>query len=293
MKHILILDAEVIAERLMALIQSEFPDVKISCANSLEEGTHFLRQASVGGWSLTAALINETLKIRSDELVALSVAFGGSFLQDLHRQHPSAPVVLMSSFIGNSDSFLAEDMRSWVHYFEMETDFAYHLIEGLRPLLTTEPLIEFDRSNEIIQVRSRFEIVLAEHSISQQSLLELDPRDFEMLIAELWTRFGYEVELTMRTRDGGRDIIAARKQETEIRILVECKRYAPPNKVGVGLVRALYGVKVHERASKAILATSSSFTKNAQELLEAHRWELEGRDYHGILKWISQARSLR
>ena len=39
-------------------------------------------------------------------------------------------------------------------------------------------------------------------------LRKLKPREFEQLIAELWHGFGYDVDLTKQTRDGGKDIIA-------------------------------------------------------------------------------------
>jgi hypothetical protein len=41
---------------------------------------------------------------------------------------------------------------------------------------------------------------------------ELEPRQFEELIAELFSRMGYVVELTNRTRDGGKDICALKKR---------------------------------------------------------------------------------
>jgi hypothetical protein len=52
----------------------------------------------------------------------------------------------------------------------------------------------------------------------------------------------------------------------------------------------LYGVKVHENATKAILATTSTFTAGAERLFDAHRWELERRDYEGVLDWLKLAR---
>ena len=42
-------------------------------------------------------------------------------------------------------------------------------------------------------------------------LYELKPRQFEELVAEIWDAFGFEVELTQQTRDGGKDILAIRK----------------------------------------------------------------------------------
>lgn len=144
----------------------------------------------------------------------------------------------------------------------------------------------------VIEAAVDFQKLLNEISAAKLSLLHLSPRQFEELVAEIWDRFGYQVELTKRTRDGGRDIVAVRKTEAEMKLLIECKRYASDNKVGVSLVRALYGVKTHEGASKAILATTSTFTKSASEFVTSHRWELEGRDYDGVVGWVKHARNM-
>lgn len=104
---------------------------------------------------------------------------------------------------------------------------------------------------------------------------------------------GYEVELTARTCDGGYDLVAVRKAELDARISRECKRYNAEQRLGVGLVRNLYGVKQHERATKAILATTATFAKDATVFAEVHKWELELRDYRGVLDWLKQARRSR
>jgi restriction endonuclease Mrr len=104
----------------------------------------------------------------------------------------------------------------------------------------------------IVQVTGDFQRLLDESAIRPEKLLQLTPRQFEEFIAELWERFGYQVELTKRTRDGGRDVIAVRRVEAELKFLIECKRNNPSHKVGIGLVRALYGVKMHEKATKAL-----------------------------------------
>jgi len=57
---------------------------------------------------------------------------------------------------------------------------------------------------------------------------ELPPRRFEELIGHVFERFGYNVELTAQSRDGGYDISAIRSAETDVRLLIECKRYTPP-----------------------------------------------------------------
>jgi restriction endonuclease Mrr len=142
-------------------------------------------------------------------------------------------------------------------------------------------------ANSIITVSGLVGDALVQHFYRDpNALLRIDRRKFEELIAEIFAGFGYDVGLTQRTRDGGKDIVAVRRAEVDVRYLIECKRPDPGNPVGVRPVRELYGVKTMEGATKAILATTAQFTRDAQVLLDRHRWELEGRDYDGIRAWI-------
>jgi hypothetical protein len=117
-------------------------------------------------------------------------------------------------------------------------------------------------------------------------LKTIDRRKFEELVAELFSGFGYDVELTARTKDGGKDIVAMKSRPFQQRFLIECKRPDPGNPVTVAQVRQLLGVKTHEKASKAILATTTHFSSAAQLFLCEHKWELEGKDFDGLLEWI-------
>jgi hypothetical protein len=115
----------------------------------------------------------------------------------------------------------------------------------------------------------------------------IDRRKFEEVVAELFNGFGYEIELTQCTRDGGKDIITIKRQEVDVKFLIECKRPDPGNPIGVSTVRELLGVKVDDNATKAILATTTFFTKDANLFFEKHRWELELKDYSAITIWIA------
>lgn len=90
----------------------------------------------------------------------------------------------------------------------------------------------------------------------------LHPRRFEELVEDVFKNLGYRTRLTKATRDGGRDIElydAGNKQ-----VMVEVKRYAANRKVGVSIVRQVRGVKfIAPEFSKAIIVTTSSFTKDA------------------------------
>ena len=150
------------------------------------------------------------------------------------------------------------------------------------------PLVPEQRES-LIQVVSFLDSTLIDHYRSNPLELQLmNRRRFEELVAELFSGFGYAVELTKRTRDGGKDIIAIRRGEVDVRYLIECKRPDPTNPIGVSTVRELLGVKEDDGATKAILATTGYFTKDATEFIERHRWELEARDFDAIKEWLAR-----
>lgn len=167
------------------------------------------------------------------------------------------------------------------------------------PVIDKEAMLE-DQGDELAVLRFDIPIILDSRCIGKRlishfsenpdRLFDIHPEEFERLIANVWFQFGYEVELTSRTRDGGRDIIAIKHAESSVRYLIECKRYSEDRKVGIVPVRALYGVKTDEEATKAILATTSGFSRDALEFFERHRWEMEGQDFNGILNWLKIAK---
>ena len=245
-------------------------------------------------------------------IVDLHTAISSKATTDRHwlfRNRPNTPVILLSADSKWKGGLLRLEATS---NFVTTVPFAHHghapahefvgqvreswedtLIEALRAVVEKKPLFSFSPSPEVLTASSSALCLLQQKYPDPKKLLSLTPRQFEELIAEVWSRFGYSVELTRQTRDNGRDIIAVRKSEAEVRFLIECKRYAPSRKVDVALVRALYGVKVHEQATKAILATTSTFTKPALEIFDTHKWELEARDMTGVMNWISRANAQR
>jgi len=119
-------------------------------------------------------------------------------------------------------------------------------------------------------------------------LKKIDRRKFEEIIAEIWRKFGYEVELTKRTRDGGKDIIAISRERVNVKYLIECKRPEPENPVGISIVRGLHSVVTSEGATKGIIATTTRLTKDAKILINEHKWILDGKEYNDILGWVSE-----
>ncbi len=111
--------------------------------------------------------------------------------------------------------------------------------------------------------------VLQYLSENPQALYELSDRQFEEVMAEIYSRLGYKVELTKATRDGGKDIII-RKPEIlgDFIYYVECKKYSKNNPVGVGIVRDLTGIISMDKVNGGIIATTSYFSKDARKLIK-------------------------
>lgn len=113
------------------------------------------------------------------------------------------------------------------------------------------------------------------------------------MVAEIFHGFGFDVELTQQTRGGGRDVIAIKNSEAKVKYLIECKRPDPGNLVVIRPVRELFGVKKDEKATKAILATTSFFTNDAKIFFERNKWELEPKDFDDIMRWILQYKNMK
>lgn len=130
---------------------------------------------------------------------------------------------------------------------------------------------------------------LASHPEQMRSLR---PRAFEELVAELFRSAGYDVLLTPKTRDGGLDFRAYRKEPFgTVLTLVECKRYRE-KKVGVGIVRGLYGVLGRENAPYGVVVTTSFFTRDAIAEHRQIRTRMSLADYDALSAWLKSQAAL-
>lgn len=141
---------------------------------------------------------------------------------------------------------------------------------------------------QIIVVQDITEELLSRLARQPDLIYELDPRRFEELVARLLEDHGCEVSLTKRTRDGGYDIFGRIKGSIASPVfLAECKRYAPHNKVGVEVVRGLFGVTEIQRANLGLIITSSSFTKDAHEEKIRIGSRIELKEFNDLCSWLA------
>lgn len=137
--------------------------------------------------------------------------------------------------------------------------------------------------------------ILAYFGRHPELMYSLPPRKFEELVASVFKQSGFDVELTPETRDGGIDIIAVRNDSLVGRELhfIECKRYLPHNTVGIGVVQRLLGVVEQHRATKGVVVTTSSFSKDAKLVASNTCHRLELNEYQRVSAWLASFSSTK
>ncbi|MBI4681218.1 MAG: restriction endonuclease, partial [Nitrospirae bacterium] len=115
----------------------------------------------------------------------------------------------------------------------------------------------------------------------------LSSREFEELVAELLAGFNWKVKLTPPTRDGGYDILGITTDQTKLETswIVECKKYASANKIGIDKIRQLYGAKEYLGVSNAVIVTTSEFTREAQQFAKLKE-DIKLVDKKWLVDWI-------
>jgi restriction system protein len=99
-----------------------------------------------------------------------------------------------------------------------------------------------------------------------EMMYKIDPFKLEELVAGMYEKRGYQVTLTPRSGDRGRDVIAVWPGFGTVRLIESVKRYGPGHRVPANDVRALAGVLMMDpRASKGIVTTTSEFAPRIED----------------------------
>ena len=121
---------------------------------------------------------------------------------------------------------------------------------------------------------------------SIETIRALSWREFEELVGEAYRRQGYSVvENTTAGADGGIDI---RLRKDGALHLVQCKQWRS-KKVGVAIVREMFGVLTAEHAAGMTIVTSGMFTQAAKNF--AHDKAIDLVDGAQLLQMVSQVQS--
>lgn len=114
----------------------------------------------------------------------------------------------------------------------------------------------------------------------------LNPIDFEYLVASLYQQMGYIVSVTKSSYDGGIDVNAEKKEIGEKeKLIIQCKRYTKQT-VSVNDVRNLLGVINDTKATKGILITTSKFSTESRKL-ENNNPSIELIDINDLMKLLN------
>lgn len=106
---------------------------------------------------------------------------------------------------------------------------------------------------------------------NQNALLDMSWREFEMLVGEVFRQRGFTVvEMGGNGPDGGVDLVLKKHNETH---LVQCKQWKA-FKVGVQVVRELFGVMAAKGAVSGYVVTSGVFTSEAKAFADGLNIEL-------------------
>lgn len=106
-------------------------------------------------------------------------------------------------------------------------------------------------------------------------LEDLSWENFELLVAEIFRRKGFQVEISSGLgADGGKDLTLRRDGEMR---LVQCKLLSAGNKVSVKAMREFYGLIEAEKAKRGIFVTTGLFSRDAREFADGKPIKLLGR----------------
>ncbi len=116
-------------------------------------------------------------------------------------------------------------------------------------------------------------------------------REFEILVGEAFRLQGYKVSETGGGGpDGGVDLVLTKGAE---KFLVQCKQWKA-FKVGVDVVRELYGVMAAKGAAGGFVVTSGSYTNDAKAFAEGRNVKLvDGQRLFGMVKQAKQSLAAR
>lgn len=100
------------------------------------------------------------------------------------------------------------------------------------------------------------------------NIRNMDPYDFEDLVAEVYRMYGWNVSVTSSSQDRGVDVIATQHYPIKLKVLIQVKRYNEGNSVGSPEITQYAALKEQEDGDLVAVVTSSQFTKQAVKIAE-------------------------
>lgn len=159
-------------------------------------------------------------------------------------------------------------------YISLPMDFMARFEEYIYGVLSVLLIIPFLRRRNKSKLLRKFKKTGGIKKISWQ--------EFEELTGQLYRARGYRAEVKGGSGgDGGIDVLLKKGGKTWI---VQCKHWQT-KKVGINIIREMYGVMMDQKAHGAKIVTSGQFTKQCFEFVKGKPIELiDGRKLLTIAK---------
>ena len=311
MKHeILLIDDDLTSrDKILKLIPDHF-NSKIIIPKNFKELSKLIQKKN---HNFDAAVIDINLsQWKSDSDNTTNDSF--DIIESIKKKNKDIPIAVFSNFlkesdyksrikllnIGENDFIIEKELFDSIEIDNEQNalvDFLEHTLSSPKEVFKQD---QDSNENEIIKLNNGIEIIRNEIQIINRSLIHelkdkpyniynLTPKEFEELIAELYRREGYHVELTPQTRDGGVDIYAYKEDDLHnILLAIECKRYSNSRKVGRPDIMKLHSRVEYDRLTAGVLATSSYFTNDATVFTKALKNRIFLKDFYDIKKLIEK-----
>lgn len=148
------------------------------------------------------------------------------------------------------------------------SNFIYWIIGilGISSVLYTIYLLNTKEEVAFNKRLNQYQIKIIENYIDR-----LNPREFELFVAKLFRYRGYKADTTPQTNDQGKDVIVYGYKNHEV-TYVECKHYKDDILVGREIVQKLMGACSLDGVKKAIIITTSNYTKTAIDCQKKCDW---------------------
>jgi len=175
----------------------------------------------------------------------------------------------------------------------LEGNFPRALITQVRNSTRKYTIEVHSRASKLIQE------FLKKPDIKTQLLENIDANLFEELVADLLRNQGFDVFLTSRTRDGGKDIWASIVHEgRRVTALVECKVRRANSALDPAIARAVVGTFFIEKnrgidVDCALMVTSSDNIGPETLAIQQEMREFSVKDCNDVVNWIKNYGALK
>lgn len=139
--------------------------------------------------------------------------------------------------------------------------------------------------------------IITELADNPEALPNVSKENFERLVAELFARRGFEVDLFRKSKDDGIDFLAVKNDSTQpVVIAVQTKHPDSATDSGrrrslpVATVREIYGVSKAWDLDGAIAVTSSQYSPAAKKFAALKPNEIEVYGEDDVIEWIKKYR---